>query len=83
MLAKFRTLEDANLPPPSPQRSGLATKKSTAAAVEREQPDGDEYEDVRDYERRREDEDERDESEELPEQGTTRNLLAKFQAMQT
>ena len=79
VLAKFRNLEDSQLPPPSPERSEsikVTTRQSSARYPdEREQPDGDEYEDVH-----REPAEETEE--ELPEEGTTRNLLAKFQAMQ-
>ena len=130
MLAKFKNLEDSNLPPPSPERSANVSKQAVASSKfgvtrtmpksshygepdgaatypdEREQPDGDEYEDEhqehQEFQFKYDSQDveegefendpyhdpnvireaDRQDEEELPEQGTTRNLLAKFKAMQ-
>ncbi len=131
LLAKFRSMEDVNATPPTPERSAKMIKAATISVSpgtsrrfssptktvqvycdtdEREQPEGleeddrlryenehyhaeeyqqyDHFEDTDEYEnepavnRDIVREESRNEEEELPEQGTTRNLLAKFQSLQ-
>jgi hypothetical protein len=117
LLAKFKSLEDVNNPPPSPQRSLQQQKQigssstvsvrrmpnsSQVYAQEREQPEGGEYEsqpsEFHQYQVTTDSgefenapvhdpnvirESDRHDEEELPSQGITRNLLAKFQNLQT